>query len=64
MMNEGVCGAATLSGDAAIARVLAERGADVNRRDNEGNTVLMVTINFSSFNLLESHPYIIACHTQ
>lgn len=33
---------ATLGGDAAIARVLVERGADVNRRDSEGNTVLMV----------------------
>lgn len=34
---------ATLGGDAAIARVLVERGAQVNRRDNEGNTVLMVS---------------------
>lgn len=33
---------ATLGGDAAIARVLVERGADVNRRDSEGNTVLML----------------------
>ena len=34
---------ATLSGDPAIARVLLERGANVNRRDSEGNTVLMVS---------------------
>lgn len=48
---------ATLSGDAAVARVLVERGAEVNRRDSEGNTVLMVSGSstvgkFSSINML------------
>lgn len=31
-----------MGGNAAVARVLVEHGADVNRRDSEGKTVMMV----------------------
>ena len=33
---------ASVGGNAAVARVLVEHGADVNRRDSEGKTVMMV----------------------
>ena len=32
-----------MGGNAEVARVLLENGADVNRRDHEGKTVLMVS---------------------
>ena len=31
-----------MGGNAAVAHVLVEHGADVNRRDSEGKTVMMV----------------------
>ena len=31
-----------MGGNAAVARVLVEHGADVNRKDSEGKTVMMV----------------------
>ena len=31
-----------MGGNAAVARVLVEHGANVNRRDSEGKTVMMV----------------------
>ena len=33
-----------MGGNAAVARVLVEHGADVNRRDSEGKTVTMVRV--------------------
>ena len=33
---------ASVGGNAAVAHVLVEHGADVNRRDSEGKTVMMV----------------------
>ena len=38
-----VCPAA-VGGNATVARVLVEHGADVNRRDSEGKTVMMVSL--------------------
>lgn len=36
------CGAASLDGNTAVAKMLIQHGADANRKDREGKTVLMV----------------------
>ena len=35
---------AAVGGNATVARVLVEHGANVNRRDSEGKTVMMVSL--------------------
>lgn len=40
-MSMCVC-AAHLGGDAKLVRLLVENGADVNKKDSDGNSILMV----------------------
>ena len=37
------CYVASLGGDAKLVRLLVENGADVNKKDSDGNSVLMVS---------------------